>query len=226
MKYLAIDISTTAQENVEDSPYLSWASKKGAQTPEEAMSKAGMHAEYGMVCCISAFMVKFDNEKGYSVDEKFIGTATDNESEEKLLLDFEELLDKESPAIVLCEQPGIAEFCTLVGHNIKDFTVPFLAKRYLGHGLKIPGDILAAMNGSCVIDIMKELACGGQSVMSLRSSAWLMKVDDPRSSMRVPRFHELVSQGKIVEVSKYTRANAKVAAEVFAKCVLGGLIQG
>lgn len=211
MKYLVVDISTTAQEGIEDSPYLSWANKKGAQTPEEAYSKAGLHAEYGMVCSLSSMWVEFDSREAFKITDALTMSADNREDEETMLLKFEELLQSTSGKF------------KLVGHNIKDFTVPFLAKRYLGNGLRIPNVLRDAMRGN-VIDIMKELACGGVSVMSLRSSAWLFGVDDPRSGMRSPRFYELVKQGLVSEVEGYTRANAKVAAEVFANCALGGLV--
>lgn len=212
MKYVVVAISTTAQPDIEDSPYLSWASKKGADTPEEAFSRAGMHAEYGMVCALSAYTVKFDGDMRYSMENVLKITSDNLEDEEALLLTLESTLQRLGKDVVL------------VGHNIKDFIVPFLAKRYLGRGLRIPVELVAAMKGN-VIDIMKELACGGQSVMSLRSSAWLLGVNDQYASRKTPRIYELVKNGMMDEVVKYTDSNARTAAGVFADCVLGGLIE-
>jgi len=222
MKYLVVDISTSAQEDIEDSPYLSWACKKGASSPEEAYSKAGLHAEFGMICCISVFSVTFDGRGEYKVNEVFTRTALNRESEEELLLAFSDLLSEKLPMIVL--KPD-HEDVILAGHNMKNFIIPFLVKRYLGNGLRIPNVLNSIMRSGHYVDLMHELACGGESIMSLRSAAWLMGVDDPRSSVSNPGFYELVKEGKSFDIMMYASMNAKVAAEVLANCVLGGLIQ-
>lgn len=214
MNYLVIDISTAAQVGIEDSPYLSWASKKGAATPEEAFAKAGLHAEYGMVCGLSAFWVTFEREgeeiKDYKICPTITLSACEPKEEETLLTELWTILDKRADV-------------KLVGQNSKDFIVPFLAKRFLSHGLKIPAQIYDAIHSGS-IDIMKELACGGVSVMSLRSSAWLLGVKDPRSSMRVPKFYDLCLNGQKKDIELFTQINARVAADVFGNCVLGNLI--
>lgn len=215
MRYLVVDISTTAQPQIEDSPYLSWANKKGSLTPEEAYSKAGLHAEYGMICGLSAFWVEFERKQitrepeKFSLKLAFSATASSVEEEEKLLLEFEELLEAD---------------VILVGHNSKDFIIPFLAKRYLGNGLLLPRCISEAIYEESYYDIMRELACGGVSVMSLRSSAWLFGIDDPRASVVSPKFYQLCKEGQFNQVEWLTRQNAEVAAKVFGNCVLGKLI--
>ena len=221
MKYLVVDISTSAQEDIEDSPYLSWACKKGASSPEEAYSKAGLHAEFGMICCISVFSVRFEGSE-YKVNEVFTRTALNRESEEELLLAFSDLLSEKLPMLVL--KPDHEEVI-LAGHNMKNFVIPFLVKRYLGNGLRIPNVLNSIMRSGHYVDLMHELACGGESKMSLRSAAWLIGVDDPRSSVSNPGFYELVNEGKSFDIMMYASMNAKVAAEVLANCVLGGLIQ-
>lgn len=210
MRYLVVDISTTAQPDIEDSTYLSWANKKGSMTPEEAYSKAGLHAEYGMICGLSAYWVDFTDED-FKYSEAMTATASDSESEEKLLLDFKELLD---------------EKVSLVGHNLKDFIVPFLAKRYLGNGLRVPRQIFSTIQVlKPSYDIMKLLACGGVSVMSLRAAAWMFGIVDPRSSCASPKFYQLCKDGNFNQISWLTKMNAQVAARVFGNCVLGGLIE-
>lgn len=221
MKYLVVDISTSAQEDIEDSPYLSWACKKGASSPEEAYSKAGLHAEFGMICCISVFSVRFEGSE-YKVNEIFTRTALNREAEEELLLAFSNLLSEKLPMIVL--KPD-HEDTMLAGHNMKNFVIPFLVKRYLGNGLRIPNVLNSIMRSGHYVDLMHELSCGGESKMSLRSAAWLMGVDDPRSSVSNPGFYQLVKEGRPFDIMMYASMNAKVAADVLANCVLGGLIQ-
>ena len=214
MDYLVLDISTSAQVGIEDSPYLSWACKKGAKTPEEAYSKAGLHAEYGMVCGLSAFWVKFkiknDEVLSYEVEPAMTSTCITLEREEETLRELLRLI--------------YGKQVIFVGQNSKKFIIPFLAKRLLSYGFKIPEQIYSAIHSGS-IDIMEELACGGVSVMSLRSSAWLLGINDPRSSMRVPDFYELCNRGQTKEIEIFTETNARVAAAVFGNCVLGNLIK-
>lgn len=210
MRYLVVDISTTAQPGIEDSTYLSWANKKGSTTPEEAYLKAGLHPEYGMICGLSTYWVDF-GEEDFRYKEAMTATASDLNSEEKLLLDFEELL---------------AEDVVLVGQNLKDFIVPFLAKRFLGNGLRVPKQILRTIQGTKTsYDIMKILACGGQSVMSLRASTWMFGINDPRSGLPTPKFYNLCKDGNFDEIARLGKMNSIAAARVFGNCVLGGLIE-
>lgn len=207
-KYLVIDISTTAQDGIEDSPYISWANKKGALTPEEAYSKAGLHAEYGMLCGIAAYWVWKEN--GEIVKNFCMGDSVRNQQEEALALEK------------LCEKmfdPDVV----IVGHNAKDFVVPFIAKRMLANGIKIPGPLYTAIkNGP--IDIMKALSCGGVSVMPLRAAAWLFGVEDPRANGSAPKFYSLCRDERWDEVFRLTKMNASVATDIFINCVNGGLI--
>lgn len=211
MRYLVLDISTTARPGIEDSHYLSWANKRGANTPEEAYSKAGLHAEYGMICGLAAYWVDFGSTlENYNVRAAFMGSASGQTEEENLLLDFEKLLDED---------------VVLVGHNAKDFLIPYLTKRYLGNGLRVPDCILDAIDDGSYYDIMRVLACGGASVLSLRASAFLFGVDDPRADVVSPKIYDLHKAGRMEEIVKLTSQNAKVAAEVFGNCVLGNLIR-
>lgn len=212
MKYLVVDISTTAQPDIEDSSYLSWANKKGSMTPEEAYSKAGLHAEYGMICGLSAYWVEFNfAEEDFTLKEAMTATAPDFLVEENLLLEFGKLLDDK---------------VLLVGHNLKDFIVPFIAKRYLGNGLKVPQEILMTIQSrKDSYDIMKILSCGGVSVMSLRAAAWMFGITDPRANVGAPNFYQICKNGSWSSVENLTRMNAQVASRVFGNCVLGKLIE-
>ena len=211
MRYLVVDISTTAQPGIENSIYLSWANKRGNFTPEEAYGKAGLHAEFGMICGLVAYWIWFDvGLENYTLAKAFSATAASIEEEDTLLAGFADLLEED---------------VVIAGHNTRDFILPFLAKRYLANGQKLPACIWEAINDGAYYDTMRELACGGASVMSLRASAWMFGIDDPRASVASPRFYQLCNDGRMGEIEKLTNQNAKVAARVFANCVFGNLIQ-
>lgn len=86
--------------------------------------KAGIHAEFGRVVCISCGYVKFD-EKGIPQPKvkSFYG-----EDEHKILEEFGLVLN------TWCRNSNR----NICAHNGKEFDFPFLARRYVIHGLEIP----------------------------------------------------------------------------------------
>lgn len=210
MRYLAIDIGTTAQDDIADSPYLSWVNRRGTLSPEEAWSKAGLHAEYGRLCSVAAFWIDWGKDEPL-YRKAFSGVSRSNSEEADLLLELQEKVF--APDVIL------------VGHNIKDFVVPFLTKRYLANRMIIPAVLKSVIFEDSYFDTMRELACGGQSVMSLRSAAWMLGIPDPRSEVQSPRYYDLCNAGDYASVEQLTVDNAKVAAEVFVTCTIYGLIE-
>ncbi|MEM6804382.1 MAG: 3'-5' exonuclease [Bacteroidota bacterium] len=88
-------------------------------------AKAGIHAEFARVVCISAGYLSFD-EAGVASNtmKSYCG-----EAERQILEDFGKMLDKYTAA---------KQGRNLCAHNGKEFDFPFLGRRYLIHGLKIP----------------------------------------------------------------------------------------
>ena len=92
------------------------------ETPEEAYSRAGIYAEFGKVVCISAGFIFEEAGAERLRITSFIG-------EEKLLLaDFFEKVSS-----FFTGRPK--QFC---GHNIKEFDIPYLCRRALICGVKLP----------------------------------------------------------------------------------------
>lgn len=89
------------------------------ETPEELYSRAGIYAEFGKIVCIS---VGFISENRLRI-KSFYG-----HNEKELLEGFIELLGLHfaSNEHLLC------------GHNGKEFDFPYLARRILINGLKLP----------------------------------------------------------------------------------------
>jgi predicted PolB exonuclease-like 3'-5' exonuclease len=96
--------------------------RKESQTAEDFYEKAGIWAEFGKIVCISVgyFMMKGD-VRNFRVTS-FYGDET------KLLKEFSQLLDEyyRGPQFVLC------------GHNIKEFDLPFIARRMIVNQVTIP----------------------------------------------------------------------------------------
>ena len=99
-----------------------WDSKfrySTSESPESQYKKAGVYAEFAKVICIS---VGFFNEKEFRIKSFY------HEDEKQLLKDFAGLLNKHfnRKEHLLC------------AHNGKEFDFPFLCRRMLINGVKLP----------------------------------------------------------------------------------------
>lgn len=96
--------------------------RKEDVSPEEFYERAGIWAEFGKIICVSVgYFTQKNGERQFRV-------TTFQGDEERLLLDFSNLINNHFnlPQHVMC------------GHNVKEFDFPFIARRMLIHGIKIP----------------------------------------------------------------------------------------
>ena len=92
-------------------------------TPETIYEKAGIYAEFGKIICISVGFVSYKEGKHHLRVTSYSG-----DDEKALLIAFFELLNGyyHKSESLLC------------GHNAKEFDFPYIARRGLIHGLKLP----------------------------------------------------------------------------------------
>jgi len=129
---LFFDIETVPQnqefETLDPGTQLFWDKKssffrKEDETPADVYQRAGIYAEFGKIICISAgFIIKNNGERIFRV-KSFYG-----DDEVQILKDFGNVLTSfcNSPAKNLC------------GHNIKEFDIPYIARRMLINGVSLP----------------------------------------------------------------------------------------
>ena len=103
--------------------------RKPEQTAADVYQRAGIYAEFGRIICISAGLIYRtpDGRRGFRTKS----FASDDER--ALLDDFGRMLDG------FC-QPTRPERM-LCGHNIKEFDVPYIARRMLINCVGLPGVI-------------------------------------------------------------------------------------
>jgi predicted PolB exonuclease-like 3'-5' exonuclease len=130
---LFIDIETVPQvykySDLDESTRLLWDKKvkfqvKEEQTPADLYEKSGIWAEFGKVICISiGTFVQVSGER------KFIVKSFAGDDERTLLNEFINTLNMKfnEPQFLLC------------AHNGKEFDFPYLSRRILINGLKLPG---------------------------------------------------------------------------------------
>jgi len=88
------------------------------ETAEEFYRNAGIQAEFGKIICISAGM--FTKGGGFRVKS----FASHNEAE--MLESFAGMLKSRPNNLILC------------GHNAKEFDIPYICRRMLVNGIKLP----------------------------------------------------------------------------------------
>jgi predicted PolB exonuclease-like 3'-5' exonuclease len=96
---------------------------KPAATPEEVYGRAAIYAEFGKIICISCGVLS-----GPPADRKLLLKSFAGDDEKELLLNFYELLHRW----------GSENQKYLCAHNGKDFDFPYLCRRMIIHGIKLP----------------------------------------------------------------------------------------
>jgi predicted PolB exonuclease-like 3'-5' exonuclease len=97
--------------------------KKENETPEELYNRAGIYAEFGKIVCISTGMVGSQDDKRVFRLKSFF-----KDDEKQLLSEFGDLLTKLS-------QKREIDLCA---HNGREFDFPYISRRMLIHGIKLP----------------------------------------------------------------------------------------
>jgi 3'-5' exonuclease len=126
---LFLDIETVPQHpeylEVQEEMRKLWEKKskqiiRDQSTAESIYRQAGIYAEFGKIVCVSCGYLNSDN--------KFRIKSFCGDDEKKLLIDFADMLNKSfsSPDKLLC------------AHNGKEFDFPFLARRMVINGIRLP----------------------------------------------------------------------------------------
>jgi 3'-5' exonuclease len=94
------------------------------QTAEQLYPRAGIYAEFGKIICISVGLFKTENEIRKLRVKSFFG-----DDEKQILQDFIALIEKYF-------DPSKHYLCA---HNGREFDFPYISRRILVNGLKLPG---------------------------------------------------------------------------------------
>lgn len=93
-------------------------------TVEELYDRAGIYAEFGKIICISVGYIHAGN-----LGEQIRLKSFFNDDEEILLREFVTLLNENYKFAILC------------GHNAKEFDFPYICRRMLVNGIKLPATL-------------------------------------------------------------------------------------
>jgi uncharacterized protein YprB with RNaseH-like and TPR domain len=129
---LFLDIETVSEKNnfgaLDPDWQALWEKKaksltKAEETPDSLYERAAIYAEFGKIICIGIGILRPNND-GYKLRVK----AISGDDEKAILTEFAELLNGRyhGNQFLLC------------AHNGKEFDFPYIARRMLVHGIKLP----------------------------------------------------------------------------------------
>lgn len=197
MAIIALDIETVPREGIMDTWYPEWAAQKYPDKEgEDLEAMAALYPEFGQVCCISW------NDAEEPGSMPFHMTARTLDEERAMLQRFAETF---------------GNFATFVGHNIKGFDIPFLAKRFMAHGLRVPGPLNTIGVKPWEVrhlDTM-ELMRFGSGNMTLRSACLMLGLDDPKQDACGAKVWELFKRGEMGAIAKYCDGDSVAVRGIF-----------
>ncbi|MCQ2228138.1 MAG: 3'-5' exonuclease [Bacteroidales bacterium] len=99
--------------------------RRDEETADDVYQQAGIYAEFGRVVCISVGFIRIHPE---TKEKIFYSKSFADDDEKKLLEGFCALVNERysTPDKYIC------------GHNVKEFDMPFIARRIIINGLSLP----------------------------------------------------------------------------------------
>lgn len=181
--------------------------QKDEVTSEEIYEKAGIYAEFAKIVCISTAIVYKEKSKRKIRVKSFY-----DHDEKKMLEEFATLVN--------------AHFNTennfLCAHNGKEFDFPFICRRMLINGLKLPA--ILNVNGkkpweNHFLDTMELWRFGDyKHFTSLELLAHLFNVPSPKDDIKGEDVkHVYYRDNNLERISDYCKKDALTVAQLFLK---------
>lgn len=215
---LFLDIETVSQYPVFGDVPEDWAAlwsrkaenmlrdKPGA-TPEELYGRAAIYAEFGKIVCISCGVLS-----GPPAERKLLLKSFYGDDERDLLNRFCDLLYKWG-------SEGQKYLCA---HNGKDFDFPYLCRRMIIHGMKLPGVLNLSGKKPWEIphlDTMELWKFGEyKSFISLNLLAHALGIPTPKDDIDGSQVGEVYWNQKDLErIVTYCQKDVATVAQVFLR---------
>jgi len=212
---LFLDIETVPQkqdyDSLDESFKKMWDTKVSslqksgriAETPDEYYRSAGIYAEFGRIICISVGLIK---GKEFRI-KSFFG---DNEAQ--LLMDF---------ASLLRSHYSKAEHL-LCAHNGKEFDFPYLSRRMLVNGIKLPKILDTAAKKPWEVqhlDTMELWKFGDyKSYTSLNLLATIFNIPTPKDDIDGSKVYDVYYTDKNLErIVTYCQKDVLTVAQIIMR---------
>ncbi len=218
---LFIDIETIpAQHTFTSLPIYEqelWEEKRGRFKPEDMtmseyyFQQAAIFAEFGKIICISAGYFKDTSFNTFNINT----TKSDNEKD--ILIEFSQWINKFHKKwghnLLLC------------GHNVKEFDVPYICRRYLAEGLVAAFPVyLQKIRDlkpweSPLLDTMDVWRFGDyKNFISLKLLAHILKIPSPKSDISGADVAKVYyEENDLPRIKKYCARDVLTLAQILLK---------
>ena len=220
---LFIDIETVSEKSVyeelsaemqdfwknKSKYWLKDAEESAEKVAESYKSKAGIYAEFSKVICISVGLIYSKNDRKEIRIKSFYG-----DDEKTLLLEFSELLNNKF------DRPDKYKIC---GHNIREFDIPFLSRRMLINGIKLPELLNIAgkkpWEVQHITDTMEMWKFGDyKNFTSLALLATILGIKSPKDDIDGSMVGQVYWEtGDLERIVKYCEKDVKTVAQIYLK---------
>lgn len=173
------------------------------KTPDEIYERAGIYAEFGKIICIST---------GFIHEGKFRIKSFYGKDERKLLIDFSEMLNNHFNT----------SLHFLCAHNGKEFDYPYISRRILINGLKLPNLLNIAGKKPWEImhlDTMDLWKFGDyKSYTSLDLLTAIFNIPTPKNDIDGSQVRKVFYEDDDLErIVKYCQQDTLAVAQIFLK---------
>ena len=190
---------------------LSWLDVSQQMVEDLYQEKAAIYAEFGKIICISVGMFVRSAGKIHFRKKSFYG-----ENENEILVDFIDMVKKNF------NNPNKYHIC---GHNIREFDVPYICRRSLVNGIKLPGilDISGkkAWQLDYIIDTLQLWKFGDyKHYTSLALMCEVFDIPSPKNSLDGSKVGEAYwKENKLDYIAEYCEQDVEAVAYLLAKMV-------
>jgi len=110
-----------------------------------------------------------------------------------------------------------SDFCRtkLIGHNIKDFDIPFLSQRMMINGMAPLFRHGTKLWDMPVDDTMTMFACGKREMYSLKNICAAFNIESPKSDMDGSKVYDYWLDGKHEEIAQYCAHDVEATRAVY-----------
>lgn len=173
-------------------------------TAENSLPDMGLFAEFGRIACITmGFVYQEGNERRMRLKSLF------GDNERKILEEFAQILHK-------------LNGYRLCGHNIREFDVPYIARRMIINEIPLPKILLNARKKqweSPIIDTMELWKFGDyKHYTSLKLLCNALNIQSPKEDMEGKDVYRVYYQEKdFLRISHYCENDVIATTQVFLK---------
>jgi hypothetical protein len=184
----------------------------------QAYKEAGLYAEFGKICCITVGLFKeYHTEPG----QRHLQLTSFYGEDERLILDT---VSKGIKGKSETSNTGRASRFdwNILGHNVKEFDVPYLCRRLLVHGLEFPPmlDIagLKPWDVTHIVDTMELWKFGDyKNYTPLSLLAHRFGIPSPKDAMDGSEVYEYYRTGRLAAIADYCAKDVKTLAQLMLR---------